>query len=249
MINQTSITANTLSTAETGAALLPLLRRIGLGDLTASLLHDLNNPLTAILNYTQLLQMRQLAPEEIEEFVKNIMTEGERMAAMTARLRALTVAPDGRRAKLQEALGLAFDLLKTRFRHDGIEVEQSAGQNLPNTNLSLADLLQLILALLEQARHALNAHTTPAFEKRLRCFITSSENRRQRLTISHNGLSSPDAASNFLLALFPYPQQQEQIQVAAAMTQALLISCNCKIVVELLANGWTALHLDIPAEA
>jgi len=249
MERQTANSKNEIPAPQVGAALLPLLRRILLGDLTASLLHDINNPLTAILNYARLLQMRQFAPEETEEFVKSIVAEGERMATMTNRLRALAAppAPEGRGAKLREALTLALDLNKTRFRPDGIEVELPAGQNPPNSKLSLAVLLQMILPLLEQARQALNART-PEAEKNLRCIINESENHRQRLTIAHNGISSPDAGLNFLLSLFSNSPQPEQSQIAAEMTQTLLNGCDCRIAVESHGDGWTAMHLDIPSE-
>jgi len=249
MENQTSNSANVLATADTGVALLPLLRLILLGDLTASLLHDLNNPLTAILNYARLLQMRQLKPEEIDAFTKSIVAEGERMAALTNRLGALAVVPasNGRGAKLQEALTLALDFNKTRFRHDGIAVEIPAGQNLPNTKLSFTSLLQMLLPLLERARQALNARA-PESEKLLRCIINGNENHRQRLTIADNGISAPGAELNFLLPLFPNSQRPEQIKIAEEMTQALLNGCDCKIAVESHGDGWTAMHLDIPSE-
>lgn len=232
---------------EAGAALLPLWRRILLGDLTASLIHDLNNPLTAILNYARLLQMRHFSPEEIDEFAQNILTEGERMAVMTSRIRPLAAsrAPEGRGAKLHEALTLALDLSKTRFRHDAIEIELPVGQNLPNTKLALADLLQMILPLLEQVRQALNG-CAPESAKQLRCAINESENHRQRLTLTYNGAPSP---ANFFPALFPNSPTPAQIQIAETMTQALLHNCNCQLTVELPASGWTALHLDIPAES
>jgi C4-dicarboxylate-specific signal transduction histidine kinase len=239
--------ANALSTADAGVALLPLLRRILLGDLTASLLHDLNNPLTAILNYARLLQMGQFQREESEAFAKSIVGEGERIAAMTNRLRAL--AADGCGAKLREALTLALDLCQTRFRYDGIAVELPAGPNLPNTKLSLAGLLQMILPLLEKARQALNSRAmTPESEKMLRCILTESANCRQRLTLTHNGISSPEAGLNFLSPLFSNSRPPEQSKIAEELTQALLNSFNCKIAVEPTVNGWTALHLDIPAE-
>ncbi len=250
MENQTSNSANALSTADAGAALLPLVQKILLGDLTASLLHDLNNPLTAILNYARLLQIHQLEPEEIETFAKSIVAEGERIAALTNRLGALAVAPapNGRGAKLHEALTFALDLNKTRFRHDGVVIELPEGENLANTKLSLTSLLQLLLPLLEQARQALNGRA-PESEKLLRCIINGTETHRQRLTIAHNGISAPGAELSFLLPFFSNSHRPEQIKIVEEMTQALLHSLNCKIAVESPANGWTALHLDIPAES
>jgi C4-dicarboxylate-specific signal transduction histidine kinase len=250
MESQSANSANALLTVDAGAALLPLLNRILLGDLTASLLHDLNNPLTAILNYARLLQIHPLELEEIETFAKSILVEGERIAALTNRLGALAVAPapNGRGAKLHEALTFALDLNKTRFRHDGVVIELPAGQNLPNTKLSITSLLQMLLPLLEGARQALNA-LAPESEKLLRCIVTGTETHQQRLTIAHNGISTPGPELSFLLPFFSNSQRTEQIKIVAEMTQALLHSLNCKITVESPGPGWTALHLDIPTES
>ena len=249
MENQTADFSITLSAADAGAAFLPLLRQLLLGDLTASLLHDLNNPLTAILNYTRLLQMTPFQPEETAEFTKSIAAEGERMAGMTSRIRALAIETrvEGRSAKLHEALTLALAFNKTRFRHDGIAVEMPGEPNLPNTKLALGGLLQLLLPALEQGRQALKA-LPPETEKKLRFILTENATHRQRLTITHNGACSPEMGANFLRALFPHSLQPEQIRIAAAMTRILLNQFHCHASVETLANGWAALHLDIPAE-
>lgn len=250
MENQTTNASHTFSAADAGAALLPLLRQLLLGDLTASLLHDINNPLTAILNYARLLQMTQFQPEEIAEFAKSIAAEGERMAGMTSRIGVLAIETraEGRSARLYEALALALEFNKTRFHHDGIAVEMPGEPNLPNTKLSLARLLQLILPALEQARQALNA-LPPETEKKLRCILTENAGHRQRLTITHNSACSPEMGTNFLRALFPHSLQPEQTQVTEVMTRILLNQFHCHASVETLADGWVALHLDIPAEA
>lgn len=230
---------------DTGAALLPLLQQCLLGDLTASLLHDLNNPITAILNYARLLQMSPFQPEEIAEFARSIAAEGERMAEMTGRARVLALEAQGA-AKLDEALALALELNKTRFRHGGIAVEIPQAPNLPNTKLSLAQLLQLILPILEQAHRALSA-LPPEAEKKLCCLLTATAGQ-QRLTISHNGIDRPEATANFLGALFPQPPQPEQLSVAEAMTRALLAQLDCSATLAPSADGWVILHLDLPAE-
>ena len=249
MENQTTSSSGLLSAAEAGAAFLPLLRQWLLGDLTASLLHDLNNPITAILNYARLLQMSPLQPEEIAEFARSIVAEGERMAAMTNRARPLMMElrREEHGAKLHEALALALAFNKARFHHDGIAAEMPDEPRLPNTKLALASLLQLILPALEQARQALQT-LPPETARKLRCTLTESAAHQQRLTITHNGACSPEMGVNFLSAFFPYSPKPEQIQITAAMSRALLNQLCCHANSEIFENGWVALHLDFPAE-
>lgn len=248
MEKQTTNFSGLFSAAEAGAAFLPLLRQWLLGDLTPSLLHDLNNSITAILNYARLLQMSQFQPEEIAEFSKNIAAEGERMAAMTNRARplALESRSDDHGAKLHEALALALEFNKARFRHEGIPVEMPDEPQLPNTKLALASLLQIILPALEQARQALKALPAET-EKKLRCTLTENAAHQQRLTITYNGACFPKMEINFLSALFPHPPKPEQTQITAAMSRALLNQFCCHANIETFEDGWVALHLDFPA--
>jgi C4-dicarboxylate-specific signal transduction histidine kinase len=236
------------------AALLPLLNTALLGDLTASLLHEINNPITAILNYARLLQMRHFQPEEAEEFAKSIVAEGERIAELANRLtplaRPTSFANAG--ARLQEALSLALSLYKTRFRYDGIIVESQPDPNLPATQFSLPGLMQLILPLLELARQALNARiVAPATNKILRCYLSAAngeENNAQRLTLIHNGMLQSGADLTLFRHLFKNAASEMQMRWAATITQALLAQLNCKIAAEQQAEGWTAIHLNLPAQ-
>jgi C4-dicarboxylate-specific signal transduction histidine kinase len=230
-----------------------LLYKALLGDLTATLLHDANNPITAILNYARLLQMRDIQPQEREEFAKSIMTEGERIAELTHCLKLLArpKSSESRGANLNDALSLAIYLYKTRFRHDGITVEFQSGLTLSNAKLSLPDLLQIILPLFEQARQALNASDfSPATEKILRCCLsqtTDDKNDRQRITFIHNGMSQTSSGLNLFNHLFSTTASKEQVKLIETMTQVFLAKRNCKIEVERQADGWTVMHLEVPA--
>lgn|GEM_PF-2894262 len=254
MKNQTAYSENLISVSKAGETFLFLLNKALLGDLTASLLHEINNPVTAILNYARLLQIQHFQPEEVEAFAKNIVAEGERIAGLTHRVSRLARPPafEEHRAKLHDALSLALRLYETRFRHDGISVEMQSAAALPDTNLPLNGLMQIILPLLEQVRQALNARGSASeADKILRCgWLEVNHNGKngQRLTLSHNGMSPDGAPLDLLGHLLPASRQENENELPAAMTQALLAKLNCKIVVERQADGWTAIHIDLPAQ-
>lgn len=253
MKNQTMPPENSISVADAEEAFLFLLNKALVGDLTASLLHEINNPVTAILNYARLLQIQHFQPEEVEAFAKNIVAEGERIAELTYRVARLARTPalEKHRAKLQDALSLALRLYETRFRHDGIIVEMQSAAALPDTNLSMNGLMQIILPLLEQARQALNARGSASeADKILRCDWREINDGRngQRLALSHNGMSPDSALVNLFRHLLPASHQEDKNALQVAMTQALLAKLNCKMVVERQADGWTVIHVDLPAQ-
>jgi len=254
MKNQTAHSENSVLVSDAGEAFLLLLNKALLGDLIASLLHEINNPITAILNYARLLQIQHFQPEEVEAFAQNIVAEGERIAELTHRVTRLARPPsvEEHRTKLHEALSLALRLYETRFRHDGIIVEIQSGVALPDTKLPMTGLMQIILPLLEQARQALNSRDSASeIDKIIRggwLEVNHDGKNGQRLTLSHNGISPAGAPLNLFRHLLPASRQEEQNELAAALTQALLAKLSCKIVVERQTDGWTAWHLDVLAE-
>jgi C4-dicarboxylate-specific signal transduction histidine kinase len=254
MESQPEIPEKLISYSEASEALAHLLWKASLGDLTASLLHEINNPVTAILNYGRLLQIQHFQPEEVESFAKNIVAEGERIAELAYRVARLARTPawEEHRSKLQDALSLALRLYETGFRHDGIVVEMQSAAALPDTNLPLKGLMQIILPLLEQARQALNSRgSAHEADKILRCGwreINPHGKNAQRLTLSHNGMSPDSTLVNLFRHLLPASHQEDKNGLQVVMTQALLAKLNCKIVVERQADGWTAIHIDLPAQ-
>jgi len=251
---QTSNSATSISLSEAGEAFIPLLHKALLGDLTASLLHEINNPITAILNYARLVQLHGVRAEEFEEIAGSIVAEGERIAELTRRITPLArpKSLDGRGANLNDALELAIYLYKTRFRHDGIAVEIQSGQTLPDTKLFMPDLIQIILPLLEEARQALNARGfSSETNKIIRCRLSQinvDKNNWQRLTLIHNGIQQNEVSVNLFRHLYSNVECEEQIKLAATITQALLEKLDCKIGVERQTDGWMAMHLYLPAE-
>lgn len=255
MERQTANSEVSISTTDAGEALVPLVAKILLGDLTATFLHDLNNPLTAILNYARLLQMRDFQPEEAEAFARSIAAEGERLAELTGRIAALARPQPwaGQGVKLEEALVRALEVYKTLFRHDGIAVEIQSDATLSNTQVPSAGLQQMILLLLAQARQALNGcDNASETTKAIRCVVSAGNDEKgkdaQRLSVFHNGKPArAGTALNLFDHFFFTAPTLAQSELTAALTQALLAQYNCNIVVESTAEGWTAIHLDLPA--
>lgn len=242
-----------IATADAGEALVPLVAKILLGDLTATFLHDLNNPLTAILNYARLMQMPDFPPGEAKVFVGNIVAEAERLAGLTGRIAALARPQplEAQEAKLEEALNRALLVYETLFRHDGIIVEIQSDQTLPNTQVHSAGLQQMILPLLAQARQALNGcDNAPEITKSIRCVVSAGNDDKgrntQRLSLFHNGKPPRGGTPlNLFDSVFFAAPTATQRELTAALTQALLTQYHCNIVVESTAEGWTATHLDL----
>ena len=129
-----------------------------IGELSAGVAHEINNPLNGIINFAQLLKDEERARSEFEEqMIDGIIDEGERIAKIVRGL--LTFA----RADAQELSRVHFaDSIKTsialfgrQFEKDGITVEIDLEPDLPFVRADGSRLRQVVVNMISNAHHAL----------------------------------------------------------------------------------------------
>lgn len=149
-----------------------------IGELAAGVAHEVNNPITGIINFAQvLLDKYQFDPAGID-IVQKIMKEGERIASITRNLISFARADSGKREPVNpvEIVNASLTLVNHQLQKDGITVVTK----FPSKNsLIVADfrqLQQVLLNLISNSRYALNARY-PGFDSRKIIEISCLEKR------------------------------------------------------------------------
>jgi len=134
-------------------------RLVTLGELSASLAHEVNNPLAALTGHAELLA--EHPDPEIAETGRQIVALAERAARMVSRTRRLASPhiAEPELINVDEIVAGAVEMLEHSYRQSNIvtSVEGSAG----TAFLSPTDLEQTILNLLVNARDALRNTPSP----------------------------------------------------------------------------------------
>ena len=123
-----------------------------LGELTASLAHELNQPLTAILNNAQVAE-RLLAAvpnvEEVREILRDIVTDDRRATEVIRRLRALVKKGDLEFVPLDlnELIREVARLLRSDVVSRGISLSLELAADLPTVRGDRVQLQQVVLNL------------------------------------------------------------------------------------------------------
>jgi PAS domain S-box-containing protein len=135
-------------------------RLASIGELVSGVAHELNNPLTSILGFSQLI-MENSAPTEIKEPLDIIYKESQRAAEIVKNL--LTFARKHPPVKQLEKINSAIDeVLKLRaYEHhvNNISVKTSYDKNLPDILIDRFQLQQVFLNIIINAENAmLTAH-------------------------------------------------------------------------------------------
>ena len=131
-----------------------------LGELSAGVAHEINNPLNGVINFAQLLKDEGSARTEFERgMIDGIIEEGERIASIVRGL--LTFArldeQEVGRVSFAEAVTSSLALFGRQFEKDGIRVETDVPEDLPPVRADRSRLRQVVLNMVSNAHHSLKS--------------------------------------------------------------------------------------------
>jgi C4-dicarboxylate-specific signal transduction histidine kinase len=139
-----------------------VLRVTTMGELAASIAHEVNQPLAAVVTNANACQ-RWLAADppnaaEAEASLQRIVRDGERASAIVTRIRTFlkkgsphTAAPEDVNGLVDEVFGLVRDASR---RHQ-VEIRSELGPGLPTINADRVQLQQVVLNLVMNAIEAM----------------------------------------------------------------------------------------------
>jgi len=131
-----------------------------IGELSAGVAHEINNPINGIINYAQIL-LDDPEADDTSFLLGRIIKESKRIAKIVSSL--LTFArQDGddeeafRRTNVKEVLDNSLTLIRHQLKKDGIDIQINLQANDPQVWVHPQQMEQVIINILSNARHALN---------------------------------------------------------------------------------------------
>ena len=141
-----------------------------LGELSAGVAHEINNPLNGVINFAQLLKDEPVTRTAFEhQMIDGIIDEGGRIAQIVRGL--LTFARhdenEQREVNLAEMINTSIALFGRQLEKDGVRVEIDTAPDLPPVRGDVSRLRQVIVNMISNAHHALKAKHIAATEERI----------------------------------------------------------------------------------
>jgi PAS domain S-box-containing protein len=127
-----------------------------IGQLVAGVAHELNNPLTSVSGYTQLLLRDPKTPDGVRDDLKQIHTQADRAARIVQNLLVFAREHKAERLliNLNEVIRNTLSLRAYQLRVDNVSVTLELEPTLPMTVADPYQLQQVILNLINNAHHA-----------------------------------------------------------------------------------------------
>ena len=223
-----------------------------LGELAASMAHELNQPLAAILTnaYTALRLMRgnPALDEDFKEILADIVADGERAGEIIRRIREPL-----RRGQIEEE-PLSVDdvindirmLVRTDALLAGVTVDVQSEPKLPQIRGDRIQIQQVLLNLIMNALDAVR--NQPPKQRRVQVKASSPEHNIVRIEVRDTGTGLPELAGDSIFQPF-FTTKPDGLGLGLTICRTLVEAHRGRITTgDAGSDGGTVLVVTLPAE-
>lgn len=166
-----------------------------MGEMASGMAHEINQPLTAIVNYARgsirRLGADKLPMDELTQVLNNTAQEAERAAQIIKRLRQLVSKDEYPRTRvaITTVLGRALDLMAAELRENQVSVRKDIAEDLAEVEIDPVQIEQVLINLL---RNAVDAMKQEAPDSRIiRLQVSMSEQGQMEVAVEDSGCGLP----------------------------------------------------------
>jgi len=219
------------------------------GQLTATLAHELNQPLTSILSNAQAAQrmMEKDLPDtsELREILRDIVDDDRRAVEVIQRLRALLKRGGTRmsRLSLNNLTGDVLRLIRGDLQSRTVTTRVSLAEDLPDITGDAVQLQQVVMNLIGNACDAMAAN--PPEERVLR-LTTSRQGNTVRLSVQDQGCGLPDGDGAKLFQPF-FTTKAQGMGIGLSICRTIVAVHRGSLRAAPNDGPGATLHLELPA--
>jgi len=217
------------------------------GEMASGIVHEINNPLTSVIGFAEMLSHKDL-PEDAREYVTIINNEGKRVANIAGRLLnfARHQKPETAYTNINELIQSTLDLQTYEMTTGNIKVTTKLDPYLPQTMADPGQLQQVFLNIMLNARTAMRAaHGGGKFSVK-----TEALDDTIRISFEDNGPGIPKQNLKRIFdPFFTTRKTGEGTGLGLSICQGIINSHNGKIYAESTPRKGATFVMELPLVA
>jgi PAS domain S-box-containing protein len=220
-------------------------RLSSLGKLVMGLSHELNNPLTSVIGYSQLLMRKQEIPRPVRDDIEKINSQANRAADIIKNftLFGREYTAEKQFANINEIIRSVLDLRNYELKSKSISVTTSLDPEIPPVRINIGQMQQVFLNIILNSEY----FTHEAHQKGTLHIITKKADNSIRITIKDDG---PGIKPENLLYIFdPFYSTREVgkgMGIGLTIAYRIVIQHGGKLDIESQPEKGTTVIIELP---
>ncbi|WP_417386816.1 PAS domain-containing sensor histidine kinase [Gimesia sp.] len=215
-----------------------------MGELTAGISHELNQPLTAIVNYTSAIKHQLEQGQDVNHLVQKIQDLSLRSGEIVRKLKSLAEKRKQQaiRFNVQESIRSALELIQYELRDRQIEVKIDSKMKF---TVVYADRIQIEQVLANLFINAVEAMTESSFPRILTINIVPVENSMVQVAIADTGHGVPVDFVDHLFTPFT-TNKKGGLGIGLSLSRSLLEASGGRICYSSSIDSGACFHVFLP---
>ncbi|HHR85548.1 MAG TPA: PAS domain S-box protein, partial [Candidatus Acetothermia bacterium] len=222
-----------------------------IGTLASGVAHEINNPLTGMINYADLI-VERVKDDELRRFAQGIIKEGNRVAEIVKNLLYFSRQEKQNHspARMEDIIDAPLTLVGAVLRKDQIAIEKEIPEDLPQVRCRSQQIEQVIINLLTNARDALNQRYEGYHEDKLIKLTVRTFERDGvewiRTTVEDHGIGIPeDVIERIFDPFFTTKPRDVGTGLGLSVSYGIVKEHHGELTVESEPGKYTRFHLDL----
>jgi signal transduction histidine kinase len=227
-------------------------RRVALGEMSASIAHELNQPLGAIQNNAAAAEMLMQADppklHDVMEILRDIKRDDQRASDIVERVRRMLrkTAFELREVDLNDTIAEAVQVLAGEASDRGVVLETELDPELPKVRADRVQLQQVIVNLALNAMEAM--HDQPAGRRQLTLCSRRTNNAHAEVSVADTGPGIPEATIGSIFDPF-VSGKPDGMGMGLAISRTIVEAHGGAIRAANAPEGGAVLSFDLPPAA